>query len=165
MAENKISIIFVNCIGSDIHLWKKKPNDIDYEWQTCIQYEEPEYQIDEQSDINSLWKFYDHITKRYLHGNGKNIFQCDKTQSFPIRVEIKTPLYSLKELCMYTVATRILVNNCEDAIDDIEIPEELKKELKYYVKHLELMYEQDGDCCIYDWTIHHEDNYNEKLNK
>ncbi|XP_050421977.1 uncharacterized protein LOC126834239 [Adelges cooleyi] len=159
MAENEAGVIFVNSIGSDIHIWKKRENDANYEWETCVLYEEPEFIIDDPEESNTMWKFYDHITKRYLHANGKETYHLKNIESPPVRVQISTPLYSLKELCTYTIATRILVNDSENAIGDFEIPKVLKNDIKHYVKSLALMHEQDGDCCINDWTVYHEDSY------
>lgn len=157
MAENEGGIKFINCIGSDISLWKKGPNDETFKWETCLLYDEPEYYLDSSAEINTIWKFVDHITKRYLLGNGKSVFHYKKYESPIISVEIKTPLYTLKELCTYTISTRLLVNKNAMAIDTFEIPNKLKTNLKNCLKYLEEMYEEDGDCCINDWTVCHEE--------
>jgi len=161
MDENEGGVIFVNCIGSDINLWKKRPHDENFEWETCLLFDEPEYHLDEYADCNTIWKFYDHITKRYLLGNGKTMFHYKKYECPPLKVEIKTPLYTLKELCSYTIATRLLVNSNVAAIDAFEIPKELKIDLKTCYQHLAEMHENDGDCYINDWTIYHEEDYNQ----
>lgn len=160
MAEYEGGVKFINRIGSDIHLWKKGPNDLTYEWVACLLYEEPEYYIDSSSESNTTWKFVDHITKRYLHGNGKKVFHYQKYECPSIIVEIETPLYTLKELCTYTIATRILVNNGVHAIKDFEIPKVLKTDLEKCVENLARMYEEDGNCSIYDWTVSIEEEYN-----
>lgn len=161
MDENKAGITFVNCIGSDIDLWKKRPKDIFFEWETCLLFDEPEYNFNKSSEINTTWKFVDHITKRYLLGNGKNVFHYQKYDGCSlIRVEITTPLYTLKELCTYTIATRLLVNNGAMEINTFEIPKELKIDLKNCIDDLIVMYEKDGDCFINDWTVCHEEKYN-----
>jgi len=159
MAENEGGVKFVCCIGSDIHLWKKRPNDVTFEWETCLLFDEPEYHIDGSEFINTTWKFIDHITKRYLLGNGKKEFHYQKYECPPIRIEIKTPLYTLKELCTFTIATRLLFNNNAMAVHDFEIPKELKIDLKECLENIAKMYEQDGDCFINDWTVRHEEEY------
>jgi len=161
MAENEGGITFVNCIGSDINLWKKGPRNVNFECETCLLYDEPEYHLNSPEDINTTWKFSDHITKRYLLGNGKKIFHYQKYECPPLLVKINTPLYTLKELCTYTISTRLLVNDSATAIDDeLEIPKALKIDLKNCVENLAKMYEEDGDCCIHDWTVCHEEEYN-----
>jgi len=64
-------ITFVNCIGSDINLWKKTSNNKTFEYETCLLYDEPEYHLEDYKEINTAWKFIDHITKIYLLENGK----------------------------------------------------------------------------------------------
>lgn len=159
MANNDGGVQFINCVGTDVHLWKKTKND-NLEWVSCVLYDEPEYHLDCPTQTNTTWAFFDHITKRYLHGNGKREFHYQKYQCPPIQVEIKTPLYTLKELCIYTIATRILVNKSMSAINNFEIPKSLKIDLKKCVKDLEKMYEEDGDDFISDWTVSHEEEYN-----
>lgn len=161
MGENKGGITFVNCIGSDISLWKKGPNDLTFEWESCLLFDEPEYNVDNSTEINTTWKFVDHITKRYLLGNGKRIFHYKKYDDCSMMyIEIKTPLYTLKELCTYTIATRLLVNNSAIAINTFEIPKDLKTDLKNCIDNLTVLYENDGDFFINDWTVCHEKEYN-----
>lgn len=158
MVEDEGGVTFVNCIGSDISLWKKGPHDKTFEWATCLLFDEPEYHLDKYTESDTTWKFYDHITKRYLLGNGKSMFHFQKYESPPIKVEIKTPLYTLKELCTYTITTRLLANNNETAIETLEIPKQLITDIKICYKHLAEMHENDGDCLI-DWTVYHEEEY------
>lgn len=159
MDENEGGVTFENCIGSDIDLWKKGPRDKSFEWETCLLYDEPEYHLNKHADKNTTWKFYDHITKRYLLGNGNTMFHYKKYECPLIKVKIKTPLYTLKELCTYTIATRLLVNNNLEAIDIFEVPNELKIDLKMCYQQLAEMHENDGDCFIHDWTVYHEEDY------
>lgn len=159
MAENEGGVKFVNCIGSDISLWRKGPNDTTFEWETCLLFDEPEYHLDDPEDINTTWKFIDHITKRYLLGNGEKEFYYQKYECPSIQIDIKTPLYTLKELCTFTIATRLLVNNNALAINDFEIPKELKIDLKECLKDIAEMHEQDGESLIRDWTVSHEEEY------
>jgi len=159
MAEDEGGITFVNCIGSDISIWKKRPNDITFECETCLLFDEPEYHLDGPENTNTIWKFNDHITKRYLLGNGKKEFHYQKYECPSIQIEIKTPLYTLKELCTFTIATRLLVNNSGIAINDFEIPKELKIDLQECLANIAEMHEYDGECIISDWTVYHEEEY------
>ncbi|XP_022169618.1 uncharacterized protein LOC111033261 [Myzus persicae] len=153
-------IKFVNCIGSDINIWRKLPYDENYECETCLLYDEPEYHLDDPECVNTTWKFFDHITKRYLLGNGKEIFHYQKYECPPLIVKISTPLYTLQELCKYTISTRLLVNNISNtAIDEMELPEQFKIDIKSCVQKLREQYDADGDDCIQDWTVYHEEEY------
>lgn len=161
MAENAGGVKFINCVGSDIHIWKKKctcQSDT-FDWETCILFDEPEYHLESPSEINTSWKFYDHITKRYLLGNDEKVFHYQKYQSPPLNVNIITPLYTLKELCTYTIATRLLVNDAAMAIDDLELPKQLKDDLKSCLENLSELHEQDDEDGMYDWTVAHEERF------
>lgn len=162
MDENNGGVKFVNCIGSDINIWKKLPHNENFECETCLLYDEPEYHLDDPEDVNTTWKFFDHITKRYLLGNGKKIFHYQKYECPPLIVKINTPLYTLQELCTYTISTRLLANNISDiAIDEMEFPEQFKIDIKRCVQNLNERYKADGDDdCIQDWTVYHEEYCN-----
>lgn len=156
MDEN-ISVKFINCIGSDVDLWKKGPYDEDFMLESCLLYDDPEYNLDIDSDFNTTWKFIDHITKRYLLGNGEKTFHF-KGDKRSMQVEIKTPLYTLEELCTYTITTRIFINHGATAIDGLEIPKVLKINLKNYIEKIEKLC--DSEEGIYDWTKYAEEEYN-----
>lgn len=152
-----ITVTFVNCIGSDIDLWKKGPYDEDFVLESCLLYDDPEYCTDIDSDFkNTTWKFIDHITKRYLLGNGEKMFHF-KGGERSMKVEIKTPLYTLEELCSYTITTRVFVN--QGTINDLEIPNLLKMNLKNYIEKIEKLCSDDYDN-LYDWTVYAEEEYN-----
>lgn len=160
MGENENGVRFVNCIGSDINLWKKGPSDDTFELETCLLFDEPDLGLYDSIEDNTTWKFIDHITKRYLLGNGQKIFNQPKYGTPLMEVKITTPLYTLKELCEYTIATRLLVNKSAKEINTLELPKKLKIDLQKRVKYLADMYEQDCDDYIYDWTTCHEETYN-----
>ncbi|XP_025195097.1 uncharacterized protein LOC112594495 isoform X2 [Melanaphis sacchari] len=156
MDKNEGGIKFINCIGSDINIWKKRPHDEDFEFETCLLYDEPEYHFDDPKDINTSWTFFDHITKRYLLGNGKKIVHYQKYECPPIIVKIKTPLYTLQELCTYIISRRLLANNIRDvAIDELKLPQQLKVDIKSCVNDLKKKYEEGGD----DFCYHEEYGY------
>ncbi|KAF0761592.1 Uncharacterized protein FWK35_00007209 [Aphis craccivora] len=160
MDNNEGGIKFVNCIGSDINIWKKGPYDENFECETCLLFDEPEYHLNDPEDINTSWKFFDHITKRYLLANGKTIFHYQKYECPPIIVKINTPLYTLQELCTYTISRRLLANNIKDTeINELELPEQLKIDIKSCVENLEERYKADGDDFCQDWTVYHEEEY------
>lgn len=154
MAEGESGIKFVNCVGSDIDLWKKGPNESKFELETCLLYDEPTYYTDEIEE-NTIWKFVCHSTKRYLFGNGEREFHYQKYECPPINIEIKFPVYSLQEMCLYTIATRLYHNNGCMAINDFHFPESLKETLKSYLEYLKDMCEDD-DYTV-DWTTCYEE--------
>lgn len=159
MDENEGGIKFVNYIGSDIDLWLKRPCDEKFNFETCLLYDEPEYH-DPEVEEGSTWKFFDHITKRHLLGNGEEIFHYQKYERLPTIVKIYTPLYTLQELCTNTICTRLLANNVNETdVNDLEIPKVFKKKLNSYIEDLEALYDADGDECAYDWTTHYEAEY------
>lgn len=154
MDEDESGIKFVNCVGSDIDLWRKGPNESNFELETCLLYDEPIYHADEVEE-NTTWKFVCHITKRYLYGNGQREFCYQKHECPPINIEIKLPLYTLQELCTYTVATRMYHNNSCTAINDFHFPESLKLNVRSCLEYLEIMCEHDDYTS--DWTTYHEE--------
>lgn len=160
MDKSGSGVRFVNCIGADINLWKKRPSDDTFELETCLLYDEPDYVLDDSTENNTTWKFVDHNTKRYLLGNGKKLFNQPKYDSSSIEVKITTPLYTLKELCEYTIATRLLVNKNIQNICTLKIPKKIKIDLQKCAKYLTDMYEHDCDDYIFDWTTCHEEKYN-----
>lgn len=157
MAENK-GVVFVNCIGSDVDLFKKGYTDTTFEHETCLLFDEPEYHLDEYSDLNTIWKFHCHITKRYLLGNGKRTFHFQNYKCPKIKVEITLPLYTLKELCEFTIATRLVVNNSIMAIDDLKMPDKLATDIKNTANDLTEILEA-GNEELSDWTQYHEEEY------
>ncbi|XP_025412613.1 uncharacterized protein LOC112685058 [Sipha flava] len=159
MDNDEGGVVFVNCIGSDISLWKKGQYDETFEFESCLLYDEPEYHV-ENKEINSTWKFFDHITKRYLVANGENEFHYKENYSSLIKVEIKTPMYALKELCLSTIATRLLCNGHEECdFKDLGIPKMLIIEMESYLKDLNKIHgDEDRDEWI-DWTVFYENEY------
>lgn len=159
MDNDEGGVVFVNCIGADIGLWKKGPYDETYEFETCLLYDEPEYYV-ESNEINSTWKFFDHLTKKYLIANGENEFHYKENDGSLLRVEIKTPAYTLKELCLNTVATRLQCNGHECILEDLEIPNLLIIEIESCIKTLNKMNEDGGGDELFDWTAFYEEQYN-----
>jgi len=53
-----------------------------------------------------------------------------------------------------------LANNIRDTeINELELPEQLKIDIKNCVKNLEERYKADGDDFCQDWTVYHEEEY------
>lgn len=156
MAENDGGVVFINCIGSDINLFKKGCSDTTFEHETCLLFDEPEYHLDEYSDLNTTWKFHCHITKRYLLGNGKRTFHFQEYKCPKIKVKITSPLYTLKELCTYTIAVRLMANDSITAIDDFEIPNRLKADIKNTANDLTEILEAENEELV-DWTQYNEE--------
>lgn len=159
MDNDKEGVVFVNCIGSDINLWKKGRYEETFEFESCLLYDEPEYHV-ESEEIHSTWKFFDHITKRYLVANGKDEFHYNENDGSLLRVEIKTPMYALKELCLNTIATRLLCNGHASKLEDLHIPKTLIIELESYLKDLNKIHEDVGGDELFDWTASYEEEYN-----
>lgn len=86
------------------------------------------------------------------------MFHIEKYKS-PLKIKITTPVYTLKELCTYTIAIKLLVNDNEVAINTLEIPKELKIDLKKCFKEIQHYYDENSS--IYDWTLYYseENNY------
>lgn len=158
MDNDEGGVVFVNCIGSDISLWKKGPYDETFEFESCLLYDEPEYHV-ESEEINSTWKFFDHITKRYLVANGENEFHYKENYSSLKKVEITTPVYALKELCLSTIATRLLCNGRDCEFEDLGIPKILIIEIEKCLKELNEIHGDEGREELIDWTVFNENEY------